>query len=166
MAQPVDVWERFFRQGLLDRDGKEVSREFLKGKYVGIYCSAHWCRTCQKLSPKLVPFRNQSAAEFEIVFISSDHGEPEQFAYMHEYGILWPTMKHHSAPAFALKPLFNVQLIPTLIILSPNGELITTAGRFDVEEDPAGALAKWKSMPTTPVPPAVEPAPYPVPRCT
>lgn len=157
-AQPADPWEKFFPQGLLDRDGNAISRDVLQGKYVGIYFAASWCRTCQLFSPKMVSFRNHFASEFEVVFVSSDKSEEEQFAYMKNYGMLWPTITYKAAPALALKDLFDVSFIPMLVVLTPTGELITKEGRTDVENNPGEALATWKSMPSTPVTPVPDPA--------
>lgn len=146
-------WNAYFPDGLLDRDGKPVSVEVLDGKLVGIYFSARWCPSCQAFSPKLVPFRDKNSQEMEVVMVSSDKNETEQFLYMKEHNMLWPTMKFRSAPAFELKKKFAIDNIPTLVILSPAGELITREGRIDVANDPAGALTKWKSTPIpTPTP--------------
>lgn len=154
-AQTPDVWNTLFPLGLLDRDGQPVSLEALQGKYVGIYFSAQWCRTCQKFSPKLVPFRNEHADKFEVVMVSSDKNEAAHYAYMQEYGMLWPTLKYQSAPANALKQRFDITSIPTLIILSPTGELVTLTGRVDVDEDPANAMSKWLSTTPSPLPFAI-----------
>ena len=36
-----------------DVEGKTVSKEKLKGKFVGVYFSASWCPPCRKFTPKL-----------------------------------------------------------------------------------------------------------------
>ncbi len=155
-AQTPTVWNELFPLGLLDRDGRPVSFDALQGKYVGLYFSAEWCRTCQKFSPLLVPFRNDNAAAFEVVMVSSDKSEAAQFDYMKKYGMLWPTLKYQSAPAKALRERFEVTSIPMLIILSPDGRLVKIDGRTDVEEDAAGALAKWQAITPTPLPFTIE----------
>eukprot|EP00884_Botryococcus_braunii_P006330 jgi/Botrbrau1/15699/Bobra.4_1s0072.1 len=48
---------------------------------IGLYFSAHWCPPCRRFTPKLVEtYKSLKAAgkQFEIIFISSDHG-PTQF---------------------------------------------------------------------------------------
>jgi nucleoredoxin len=53
----------------------------VKGKYVGIYFSAHWCGPCRNFTPKLAEtYKKIKAArsDFEIVFCSADRDE-EQF---------------------------------------------------------------------------------------
>jgi nucleoredoxin len=151
-AQTPSVWKDLFPQGLLDRDGNEVSLDSLNGKYVGIYFAAQWCSSCKAFSPLLVPFRNEHNDRFEVVFVSADKNKQAQFAYMNEAGMDWPTLEYRSAPALALKSRFEITSIPTLIVLSPNGELITREGRSDVQKTPSEAMNKWESMTPMPLP--------------
>ena len=147
MADPAaSPFKEYFPNGLLDREGKEVSLDVLQGKYVGIYFSAGWCPSCQQFSPKMVPFRDKNVNEFEVVFVSWDKTEEAQFSYMKEYGMFWPTLKWHSIPTYNLKNKFQVSTIPTLVVLSPLGELVTRDGRYDVQSNPDGALEKWKAI--------------------
>ena len=66
---------------LVYADGK-VLEAHLDGKFVGIYFSAAWCPPCQFFSPELVRFRNDNQHEFEVVYVSSDVSQKEQFRYM------------------------------------------------------------------------------------
>lgn len=140
-------WNAFFPDGLINSAGEKVELSVLDNKIVGLYFSAHWCPPCRAFSPKLVEFRNKNKDQFEVVFISSDKNESAQFEYMKEVGMEWPTMKHRSEAANALAEKYGVQSIPTLIILSPTGETITTNGRMDVANDAEGCIAKWKAGP-------------------
>jgi nucleoredoxin len=151
-----NVWETLFPQGLLNQAGEPVNVATLQGKYVGIYFAAQWCPNCKVFSPILVPFRNENNKDFEVVFVSSDKNETAQFNYMKEFNMLWTTVKYQSAPVFALKKRFGIKTIPTLIVLSPSGELITRDGRGEVAANPAGALAAWKSAIPQPLPPLPE----------
>ncbi|HNV72970.1 MAG TPA: thioredoxin family protein [Candidatus Ozemobacteraceae bacterium] len=141
------AWNTFFPDGLINSAGEKVELSVLDNKIVGLYFSAHWCPPCRAFSPKLVEFRNKNKDQFEVVFISSDKNETAQFEYMKEVGMEWPTMKHRSEAANALAEKFGVQGIPTLIILSPTGETVSTSGRMDVTDNPDGCIAKWKEGP-------------------
>ena len=61
--------EELFPGTLLDSDGKEVSKDSLAGKTVGIYFSAHWCPPCRSFTPNLVKFRDKNKKDFEVVFV-------------------------------------------------------------------------------------------------
>ena len=158
-AQTPSIWKELFPLGLVDSDGKEVAIETLSGKYVGIYFAGQWCSSCKVFSPLLVPFRNEHANQFEVVFVSSDKNKAAQFAYMKEVNMPWPTLEYRSAPALSLKSRFEVTTIPTLIVLSPTGELITREGRADVQNAPADAMAKWLGITPSPLPYSVSTSP-------
>ena len=129
---------------LLDASGSEVSRNQLAGKTVGFYFSAHWCPPCRAFTPSLVKFRDANQEDFEIVFVSSDKDPGAQMNYMKETNMKWLTMKHRSKEANALGKKYGVRGIPALIIVSPEGEIITKDGRSQVSSNPKGALASWQ----------------------
>ena len=139
------VWNSFFPDGLIDAQGAAVDLKTLEGKIIGVYFSAHWCPPCRNFSPKLVQFRDANSNDFEVVFVSSDKDEASQFEYMKEVKMAWPTLKFRSDAANALSTKYDVQGIPTLIILNPKGEVISTDGRGEVESAPDTCLAAWKA---------------------
>lgn len=145
-AQPTAFdWSKFFPSGMVDQEGKPVATSTLHGKMVGLYFSAHWCPPCRSFSPLLVAFRDRNVKDFEVVFISSDKTEPDQFTYMKELQMKWPALKFHSNSANLIKARFGIKSIPTLIILSAMGETIATDGRKDVTMSPDTCLANWKA---------------------
>lgn len=136
-----------FPEKLVNAKGEEVSRDELKGKVVGIYFSAHWCPPCRTFTPSLVAFHEKNAgADFEIVFVSFDNSENEKAEYIKGDKIKFLTVKGNRSDAGnALAKKYNVQGIPSLIILAPDGSTITENGRGDVSGDAEGALKKWKA---------------------
>ena len=129
---------------LLNSKGKKVSRDELGGKTIGFYFSAHWCPPCRAFTPNLVKFRDDNKENFEVVFVSSDKSPDAQMAYMKETDMKWVTVEHRSAEAHALSQKFGIRGIPALIIVSAEGETITTNGRGDVSSNPKGALDSWQ----------------------
>ncbi len=147
-----EAWNKLFPAGLIDRDGNPVAVDTLAGKYIGIYYAADWCSSCKGFSPGMVAFRNANASEFEVVFVSSDKNKAEQFKYMKNLDMQWPAVEYRSPAALALRERFKVSSIPTLVVLSPDGGLITVAGRAYVENDPEAAMNLWKSTEPSPLP--------------
>ena len=129
---------------ILDAKGRSVSRKELAGKTVGFYFSAHWCPPCRQFTPQLVKFRDANQEEFEVVFVSSDNSPQEQMKYMKETKMKWYTLAHRSNEANALAQKFNVRGIPSLVIVNPEGETVTTKGTFEVMNNAKGALQAWK----------------------
>ena len=136
--------EELFPGTLLDSEGKEVSKDALAGKTVGIYFSAHWCPPCRSFTPNLVKFRDKNQKDFEVVFVSSDSSPKEQLDYMKEADMKWYTLPHRSDEANALAKKFEVRGIPSLVVVSEEGKTITKNGRGDVSSNPIGALKSWQ----------------------
>jgi thiol-disulfide isomerase/thioredoxin len=128
---------------LLNSSGEEVSKDVLKGKTIGIYFSAHWCPPCRGFTPSLVEFRDKNKKDFEVVFVSSDKSPDAQMKYMKEMNMKWYTLPHRSEHANKLARKYEVHGIPTLVIVSPNGEMVTKNGRLDVSSNPSGAIQSW-----------------------
>lgn len=131
---------------LEDASGNEVDPVSLKGKTVGLYFSAHWCPPCRAFTPSLVKFRDKHAEEgFEIVFVSLDHSAGEKATYIREMKMNWLTVPGASSKeARALADRFQVNGIPMLVILAPDGSVVTPNGREDVMVSADTALRTWK----------------------
>ena len=130
---------------LLDVTGKTVSGETLSGKYVGLYFSASWCPPCRTFTPKLVEFHNANKAKFEVLLVSADNSEKAQANYMKKYMMPWLAVKHQSIAANSLVKKMGVSGIPFLVILDPDGSVVTKDGRGDVDSIGSKAFLKWKS---------------------
>ena len=143
-AEVSEGLKELIPETLVNADGKQVSRESLAGKFVGVYFSAQWCPPCRAFTPKLVTFRNDNKDAFEVVFVSSDQSAKAQKKYMKAYKMDWPAVVHGSDGVDKLKSHFNVRGIPYLAILNPEGEVVSATGRNDIEESPDTALANWK----------------------
>ncbi len=134
---------------ILDSKGKEVSRNQLAGKVVGFYFSAHWCPPCRTFTPRLVEFRDEYKDQFEVVFVSSDRSPQAQMDYMQEANMKWFTLPHRSQAGNLLAKKYGIRGIPSLIIVSPEGETITKEGRGQVSGNPKGAIASWTKSETS-----------------
>lgn len=130
---------------LHDANGKKVDPATLEGKTVALYFSAHWCPPCRAFTPSLVKFRDEHAdQDFEVVFVSLDHSEGEKRGYIREMEMKWPSVPGtRSKAANALAKRFQVRGIPALVVLAPDGSLVTPDGREDVMNFPQTALRKW-----------------------
>jgi len=131
---------------LIDASGGKRSHDELAGKYVGIYFSAHWCGPCRSFTPSLVKFRDANTKEFEVVFVSSDRTLNDQKSYMADSGMKWLATAHGSSEASDLKGNFTVRGIPKLVILNPEGKVISENGRGEVSSMGDKALEQWKTL--------------------
>jgi len=131
---------------LLDATGKAVSGETLSGKYVGLYFSASWCPPCRTFTPKLVEFHKANRDKFEVLLVSADNSEKAQANYMKKYMMPWLAVKHQSIAANLLVKKMGVSGIPYLVVLAPDGSVVTKDGRGDVDSMGDKAFLKWKSI--------------------
>eukprot|EP00123_Amoebidium_parasiticum_P022561 comp8993_c0_seq1/m.4197 comp8993_c0_seq1/g.4197 ORF comp8993_c0_seq1/g.4197 comp8993_c0_seq1/m.4197 type:complete len:199 (-) comp8993_c0_seq1:18-614(-) len=127
---------------LVNTDGKEVPLSVLEGKFVGLYFSAAWCGPCQVFSPKLSEFASKHSSDFVVLFVSMDKTEKDMFDYVR--GKNFYVIPFDEATRLDLPSAHSVMAIPTLEIINPEGNTITTWGRGAVEKNPDTCLEEWK----------------------
>jgi nucleoredoxin len=129
-------------------DGTKISKNDLKGKYLGIYFSAHWCGPCRGFTPKLSEWykKDLSKKNFEIIFVSSDRDQGAFDGYLNE--MPWVALPFADRQRKSmLSDMFDVEGIPTFAIVSPDGKVINTDGRAAVSGDPTGKEFPWYPKP-------------------
>jgi nucleoredoxin len=146
---------------LLDGEGAELPRAAtLKDKHVALYFSAHLCPPCWRFTPELeetcTPFTPELAEtykaikaardDFELVFVSGDRDAAQFKEYF--AAMPWLALPFDEKRYEALSSHFKVEGIPTLVLLSPKGKVITTKGRAAVSADPEGKdFSNWGPKP-------------------
>jgi len=104
---------------------------------VGLYFSAHWCPPCRSFTPLLAErFEKLNAAgkKLAVVFVSSDRSA-EAFAEYHADMPFFALPFEDRARKAALSDKFSVKGIPTLVLLTRDGKLITDDARSAVAKD-------------------------------
>ncbi len=150
-ATPVKpVLEDFFPEGLLDADKQYVDPAVLENKVFALYFSASWCRGCAAFSPTLVKMRNANSDRFEVVLVGFDNSADDMYNYMKRYAMLWPAVDWESPVRLALKERFDVSLIPALIVVAPDGRIITTDGYKQIQNVGEEVLQTWLQSVQTP----------------
>jgi nucleoredoxin len=132
---------------LINADGEKVATSSLAGKVIGLYFSAEWCPPCRAFTPSLVELRDRKDDEFEVVFVSSDKSAEAQQKYMKGYDVEWPAVPHDSPLREQLQQKFEIQGIPSLVIVDDQGNLITKDGRSEMDgpdADARKALREWR----------------------
>ncbi|KZV33174.1 putative nucleoredoxin 2 [Dorcoceras hygrometricum] len=115
---------------------KKVPIASLMGETIGLYFSAQWCSPGVKFTPKLASIyhkiKQQSTTSgdndsFEIVFVSSDKDESSFDSHFHT--MPWLALPFSDPTTRNLIKYFDIQSIPSLVILSPDGKTVTKQGR-------------------------------------
>ena len=131
---------------LLDVHGNVVSSEEIEGKYIGLYFSASWCGPCRSFTPKLIKFKEEHNAKFEVILIGSDGSAKAQANYMKKYKMPWLALKNQSDAARGLSQALDVEYIPYLVVLNPDGEVVTKNGKADIARLGLSAFSAWKEL--------------------
>jgi nucleoredoxin len=133
-------------------DGTVVPIEALAGKYIALAFSAHWCPPCRAFTvPVLKPVYERARAAgkpWEVIFVSSDRDKASFDAYFGEQPWLAvPYDAEGRARKEALSQYFEVEGIPTLIMLDPELRVVNKALRGAVSKDPEASEFPWAPKP-------------------
>ena len=139
---------------LFDASSYKVSRDVLKGKYVGIYFSASWCGPCRPFTVELRSFRKAFRDKFEVVFISLDKehagsAKPnlaKKELYMKLSKMDWYTIHIGYEDAIDLYKDTKKRGIPNVIVFSPDGKYVTNKGRTDIHFRPLTTMGTWAKL--------------------
>jgi nucleoredoxin len=133
----------------INGEGAEVKREeAFKDKYLALYFSAHWCPPCKRFTPELAKTYAAMKAkrdDFEFVFVSGDRDEKSFKDYFAQ--MPWLALPYDKERYEALSSHLEVEGIPTLVVLDPQGKVITSKGREAASSDPEGAEFPWRPKP-------------------
>ncbi|KAK9117164.1 hypothetical protein Sjap_016111 [Stephania japonica] len=120
------------RDFLVRNNGDQVKTSDLTGKTVGLYFSASWCGPCRRFTPKLIEtytglHPKSTSNDFEVVFVSADRDEDSFNDYFSK--MPWLAVPFSDAEARdRLNALFEVNGIPQLVIVGPDGEVVSEDG--------------------------------------
>lgn len=128
-----------------------VPSTVIRGKTIGLYFSAHWCPPCRQFTPLLVQVYRKLHAkgkELEVVFVSSDKNQQQFQEYFQD--MPWKGVPFEDALVRKrLSQHFKVMGIPTLVLVGPDGRVLTHNGRAAVMRDREGAEFPWEGSSTT-----------------
>lgn len=106
-------------------DGKTISPLDYKGKIVLIDFWAGWCGPCRAEMPVLTAAYNEfHGLGFDIIGISLDRSPDDMFAAVQEMGMTWRQIYDGPGSKTALAQRYEIQSIPSSILLDENGKVI------------------------------------------
>ncbi|GAX85317.1 hypothetical protein CEUSTIGMA_g12734.t1 [Chlamydomonas eustigma] len=122
-----------------------IDTETLEGKYVGLLFSRAFVPTCFRFAPKLKDVydkQRESGTSFEVVLIPLDSSQEscdEQYSTMP-----WSCLPWGSPEIQSLKKQFAVTTPPVLVMISPDGHILSRDARLGVKDTPKDF--PWKSV--------------------
>jgi thiol-disulfide isomerase/thioredoxin len=106
-------------------DGKTVSLENFKGKYVLVDFWASWCIPCRKEHPTFLKiYENYKIKNFEIVSVSIDEDKTAWINASKADKISWTNLLDAKGQANEIAVKYGVQAVPANFLIDPNGVII------------------------------------------
>ena len=125
-------------------DGSAVTNEDLKGKIVVMDFWATWCGPCMASMPHMIELNKKYADKgVQVVGISLDRSEDTLKKTVADKGMDWP--QHYDGDRVITRK-FGVSGIPTIYILSPEGEVLWRGHPSDMDEHLEKAIAEYQAV--------------------
>ena len=105
--------------------GDLVSLADFRGKYLFLDFWASWCQPCRKENPDLMKVYNHFKDQnFEILGIALDKKKDKWMYAIEADGLEWPQVSDLKYFDSEIIELYNIQSVPTTILLDPEGKII------------------------------------------
>lgn len=85
----------------------------------------------------------EAGSSFDVVLVSLDNSADEMFGTMKRYAMPWLATPFSRERTQALIARYDVQWIPTLLVIDGACETVSRTGREDLLSRGAGAYAYW-----------------------
>lgn len=106
-------------------DGKMLSLENFKGKYILLDFWASWCAPCRVEHPNLIKtYRAFNSKGFNIVSISLDKKKDAWLKAIKDDNLQWTQLSDLKGSDSEIKKTYNIETIPTNFLLDTEGKII------------------------------------------
>jgi nucleoredoxin len=146
---PPPSMSDLFGDVLYTADGDEVGIDAVESKsIIGIYFQSPSCMACGQFTPILIDFYEELGLDgksFEVVLVSFADSQEDMLANMHESGMPWLAVPTGGIKAQGMTDLYDIQFVPTLIVIDNGGRTITMDGVADVFNRGVAAYDVWSA---------------------
>ncbi|VVB10883.1 unnamed protein product [Arabis nemorensis] len=119
------------RNYVVSRNGSKVLVSELVGKTIGLYFGAHWCPPFRSFTSQLIDVYDELATatkgDFEVILVSTDRDSREFNINM--ANMPWLAIPYADRTRQDLCRIFNIKLIPALVIIGPEEKTVTINAR-------------------------------------
>ncbi|KNC80088.1 hypothetical protein SARC_07531 [Sphaeroforma arctica JP610] len=95
-----------------------------------------------KVDKSVLKDKETNKDDFIVLFVSMDKSEEDMMEYVEDKNFV--CIKYDEDLVGELPSAFTVTMVPTLAIISPENECITTWGRSAIDKNAENCIAEWK----------------------
>ncbi|XP_078285742.1 nucleoredoxin-like protein 1 [Rhinoraja longicauda] len=123
----------------------------LRNKVVLLYFGSKDCPRCREFAPALQAFSNRlmdeyyilRAAQLVLIYVSQDATEKQQQQYLKTLHTRWLFIPFQDKYKRDLQRMYDVKEIPCIIILKPNGDVISRNGVAEISMMGVNCFKNW-----------------------
>ncbi|XP_067829270.1 nucleoredoxin-like protein 1 [Heptranchias perlo] len=138
-------------RGRDELDTQQQLENKVRNKLVLLYFGSRECPKCQKFSPALQDFSNRlmdeyyvdRAAQLVLVYVSQDQTEEKEQQYLKTLHRKWLFLPFRDKYKRELQKKYNIKDIPSIVVLKPNGDLITRNGVAEITMMGVDCFKNW-----------------------
>lgn len=116
-----------FEVQLPDGTKKRFADYLPRDRYTFVDLWASWCGPCRAAIPKVKALHERLGAKLNILSVSVDQKEPDWQRAMADEAMPWTQLLATRAGTRTLQQSYNLQAIPYLLLLSPDGRVVMSS---------------------------------------